>query len=100
MMLFGFQQFALDVPQMLCSTLKNSLGHHFNETTKMVNCPCGFTTDSSEELYIEYVDRNEAFVKKGIQTLILNFLRYFRPSEYKVWLIIGFMIVAGVIFII
>ena len=84
MMLFGFQQFALDVPQMLCSTLKNSLGHHFNETTKMVNCPCGFTTDSSEELYIEYVDRNEAFVKKGIQALILNFLRYFRPSEYKV----------------
>lgn len=84
MMLFGFQQFALDVPQMLCSTLKNSLGHHFNETTKMVNCPCGFTTDSFEELYIEYVDRNEAFVKKGIQALILNFLRYFRPSEYKV----------------
>ena len=69
---------------MLGSTLKNSLGHHFNETTKMVNCPCGFTTDSSEELYIEYVDRNEAFVKKGIQALILNFLRYFRPSEYKV----------------
>jgi len=84
MMLFGFQQFALDVPQLLCGTLKNSLGHHFNETTKMVNCPCGFTTDSSEELFIEYVDRNEAYLKKGIQALILNFLRYFRPSEYKV----------------
>ncbi len=84
MMLFGFQQFALDVPQMLCGTLKSSLGHHFNETTKMVNCPCGFTTDSSEELFIEYVDRNEAFLKKGIQALILNFIRYFRPSEYKV----------------
>ena len=50
----------------------------------MVNCPCGFTTDSSEELFIEYVDRNEAYLKKGIQALILNFLRYFRPSEYKV----------------
>ena len=84
MMLFGFQQFALDVPQLLCGTLKNSLGHHFNETTKMVNCPCGFTTDSSEELFIEYVDRNEAYLKKGIQALILNFLRYFRPSEYKI----------------
>ncbi len=84
MMLFGFQQFALDVPQMLCGTLKVSLGHHFNETTKMVNCPCGFTTDRSEELFIEYVDRNEAFLKKGIQALILNFLRYFRPSEYRV----------------
>lgn len=84
MMLFGFQQFALDVPQMLCKTLKGSLGHHFDETSKMVNCPCGFTTDSSEEINIEYVDRNEAYVKKGIQALVLNFLRYFRPSEYKV----------------
>lgn len=84
MMLFGFQQFALDVPQLLCGTLKNSLGHYYNETTKMVNCPCGFTTDSSEELFIEYIDRNEAYLKKGIQALILNFLRYFRPSEYKV----------------
>lgn len=84
MMLFGFQQFELDVPQILCSTLKGSLGHHFNESNKMVNCPCGFTTDSSEEIYIEYVDRNESFVKKGIQALILNFLRYFMPNEYKV----------------
>ena len=84
MMLFGFQQFALDVPQMLCGTLKNSLGHHFDAATKMVNCPCGFTTDSSEELFVEYIDRNEAFVKKGIQAVILNFLRYFRPNEYKV----------------
>ena len=67
MMLFGFQQFALDVPQLLCGTLKNSLGHHFNETTKMVNCPCGFTTDSSEELFIEYVDRNETSLDKGTQ---------------------------------
>lgn len=84
MMLLGFQQFALDVPQMLCKTLKGSLGHHFDENSRMVNCPCGFTTDSSEEIYIEYVDRNEVFVKKGIQALILNFLRYFRPNEYKV----------------
>ena len=84
MMLFGFQKFALDVPQMLCKTLKASLGHHFDEVSKMVNCPCGFTTDSSEEIHIEYVDRNEAYVKKGIQALVLNFLRYFRPSEYKV----------------
>lgn len=84
MMLFGFQQFAIDVPQMFCGTLKRSLGHHFDETTKMVNCPCGFTTDSSEELFVEYVDRNESLAKKGIQALILNFLRYFRASEYKV----------------
>ena len=39
---------------------------------------------NSEEIKIEYVDRNEAYVKKGIQALVLNFLRYFRPSEYKV----------------
>lgn len=84
MMLFGFQQLPLDVPRILCGSLKKSLGHYFNETTKMVNCPCGFTTNSSEELFIEYVDRNESSVKKGIQALILNFLRYFKPSEFKV----------------
>lgn len=84
MMLFGFQQFALDVPQMFCGTMKHSLGHHFNEMTKMVNCPCGFSTDSSAELIVEYTDRNEVRVQKGIQALILNFLRYFSPTEYKV----------------
>lgn len=84
MMLLGFQQFALDVPQMLCKELKGSLGYHFDEASKNVNCPCGFTTNSSEEINIEYVDRNEPYVKKGIQALVLNFLRYFRPNEYKV----------------
>lgn len=84
MMLLGFSQYFVDVPQMLCSVLKGSLGHHFDESTKMVNCPCGFTTDTSEEIYVEYTDLNEAQMKQGVQALILNFLRYFRPSEYKV----------------
>lgn len=84
MMLFGFQQFALDVPQFLCKTLKASLGNHFDDSNKTVNCPCGFTTDSSTEIHVEYIDRNEYEVKKGLQALILNFLRYFHPNEYKV----------------
>ncbi len=84
MMLFGFQQFPMDVPQKLCAALAASLGHHFDEKTKLVNCPCGFTTDSPEEIHVEYVDRNEDRAKKGIQALILNFLRYFPLSEYRV----------------
>lgn len=84
MMLVGFSQYRVDVPQKLCSMLKNSLGHHFDENTKMVNCPCGFTTDSHEEIYVEYVNANEQQLKQGIQALILNFLRYFRPTEYKI----------------
>lgn len=84
MMLLGFSQYFVDVPQKLCPILKGSLGHHFDETSKMVNCPCGFTTDTSEEIFVEYTDFNELQMKQGIQALILNFLRYFKPGEYKV----------------
>lgn len=84
MMLLGFSQYYVDVPRKLCPTLKKSLRHHFDEITKMVNCPCGFTTDSHEEIFIEYTDFNEMQMKQGIQALILNFLRYFRPAEYKI----------------
>ena len=84
MMLLGFSQYHVDVPQKLCPTLKGSLGRHFDEATKMVNCPCGFTTDTSEEIFVEYTDFNEDPMKQGVQALILNFLRYFKPNEYKV----------------
>lgn len=84
MMLLGFSQYYVDVPKKLCPALKRSLGHHFDESTKMVNCPCGFTTDSSEEIFIEYTDFNEQQMKGGIQALILNFLRYFSPADYKI----------------
>lgn len=84
MMLLGFSQYHVDVPQMLSGILKSSLEKHFDEATKMVNCPCGFTTDSHEDIIVEYTDLNEEPLKKGIQALILNFLRYFRPSEYKI----------------
>jgi len=59
MMLFGFQQFAIDAPRILLGDLKQSLGNHFDENTKMVNCPCGYTTDSYEIINVEYVDQNE-----------------------------------------
>lgn len=84
MMLLGFSQYRVDVPQKLCPALKKSLGHHFDEKTKMVNCPCGFTTDTSEEIFVEYTDLNAAQMKLGIQAMILNFLRTFKPTEYKV----------------
>lgn len=84
MMLFGYSQYQVDVPQKLSPILKGCLKHHFDENTKMVNCPCGFTTDSHEEIFVEYTDFNEQQMKKGIQALILNFLRYFRPHEYKI----------------
>lgn len=84
MMLLGFSQYHVDVPQMLSGLLKSSLGKHFDESTKMVNCPCGFTTDSYEDIYAEYTEINEESMKQGIQALLLNFLRYFRPAEYKI----------------
>ncbi len=84
MMLIGFSRYPVDVPQMLCATLKSSLGQHFDENTKQVNCPCGFITDSSQEISVEYTDHNESRMKAGIQAMILNFLRYFPPGEYKV----------------
>ena len=84
MMLLGFSQYYVDVPKMLSGILKSSLGHHFDEATKMVNCPCGFTTDSHEEIFVEYTDLNEENMKRGVQAILLNFLRYFRPTEYKI----------------
>lgn len=84
MMLLGFQQYKLDVPQMLCGVLKQSLKAHFDDTTKQVNCPVGFTTDSKEEIFVEYTDLNESTLSQGIQALILNYMRYFKASELKV----------------
>jgi len=84
MMLLGFSQYKVDVPQKLCPILKGSLKHHFDENTKMVNCPCGFTTDTYEEIFVEYTEHNEMKMKSGVQALILNFLRYFKPTEYKI----------------
>lgn len=84
MMLLGYQQYQLDAPQMFIPTLKSSLGKHFNVQSKMVHCPCGFTTDSHEDIIVEYTDHNESKLKLGIQALILNFLRYFEPTEYKI----------------
>ena len=84
MMLIGFSQYPVDVPSLLTSTLKASLGKHFDERTKMVNCPFGYTLDTHEDIYWEYIEKNEDLMKQGVQALILNYLRYFRPSEYKV----------------
>ncbi len=84
MMLLGYSQYHVDVPQMLSGVLKRSLGKYFDEKSRMVNCPCGFTTDSHEEIEIEYVDLNEESMKNGIRALLLNFLRCFKPTEYKI----------------
>lgn len=87
MMLLGFSQYYVDVPGILKPVLKKSLGHHFDENRQMVNCPCGFTTNSHEEIFVEYTDLNETELKSGIQALILNFLRYFRPRDYRISLL-------------
>lgn len=84
MMLIGFQQYRVDVPQILSGVLKSSLKQHFNEQTKNVNCPYGFTTDSHEIIAAEYHDLNEESLKRGVQALILNYLRNFKPSECRV----------------
>lgn len=87
MMLLGFQQYPLDVPQMLCHILKSSLGEHFDTTTKNVNCPIGYITGNQEEIHVEYTDLNERLLFSGVQAIILNYLRYFRPTEFKVTLL-------------
>ena len=87
MMLFGYQQFAIDAPRILLADLKQRFGNHFDENTKMVNCPCGYTTDSYEVINVEYTEKNERELSQGIQALILNILRYFRPVDYKITLL-------------
>lgn len=85
--LLGFTQFPLDVPQSLSDTLKGQLGRHFDSEAKAVDCPYTFAIDRSVELFIEYTGSNEALVKKGLQALVLNYLRCFKPIEFKVSLL-------------
>lgn len=84
MMLIGYGDFKVDVPRSMCPHLKTSLGKFFDETKRCICYPCGFTTTSSENIYVEYTERNEGQTKRGIQALVLNFMRYFKPSEFKV----------------
>ena len=86
-MMIGYQQYRIDVPLSLSQTMKNALGRHFHEKSKCVNCPAGFTTDSSEHIFAEYSVASEHLVKSGVQALILNFIRSFKPSEIRVSLL-------------
>ena len=56
MMLIGYGEFPIDIPKMFCSDLKASLGGYFDEKDKGVCYPCGFTTTSSENIYVEYTE--------------------------------------------
>lgn len=84
MMLIGFGEFPVDVPKALCSDMKAVLGKYFDESNKTVCYPCGFTTNSSESIYVEYTERNEEQARSGLQALVLNFIRYFKPSEFRI----------------
>ena len=84
MMLIGYGEFPIDIPKMFCSDLKASLGGYFDEKDKGVCYPCGFTTTSSENIYVEYTELNVTQTKLGLQALALNFMRYFRPTEYRI----------------
>ncbi len=84
MMLIGYGEFPIDIPKMFCSDLKASLGGYFDEKDKGICYPCGFTTTSSESIYVEYTELNVAQTKLGLQALALNFMRYFRPTEYRI----------------
>jgi len=83
-LLFGYQQYCVDVPRRLTQALKTTLGRHFSEETRTVNCPIGFTIGGNSEIQVDYYENNVAQVKGGIQALALNFLRYHLPAEFKI----------------
>ena len=85
-MVLGSKQMLIPVPKFACGKMKDSLGGKFDVNTKNVNCPVVFSTDSFEEITIEYTDKNESEMKNGIQVLILNFLRSFNVN-FKVSLL-------------
>lgn len=84
MMLIGYGEYSIDIPKSLVSALKTSLGKYFNEDSKSVCYPCGFTTTSSENIYVEYTEHNEEKMRSGLQALVLNFIRYFKPSDFRI----------------
>lgn len=83
-MLIGYGEFRVNIPQTLCPALKQSLGKYFDEASKCVYYPCGFTTTSSEIIDIEYTETNERQVRGGLQALVLNFMRYFEVTKLKI----------------
>ncbi|GAB6108625.1 FtsK/SpoIIIE domain-containing protein [Fusibacter bizertensis] len=84
MMLLGYYKYVVDVPQILCVNLKQTLGKYFDSDNTSIASPFGYTTDSHEKIFIEYLEQNEIRVKSGVQALILNYMRYFEPTEYKI----------------
>ena len=86
-LLFGYQQYPIDVPTRLVDVLKQSLGEHFDVGTKHANCPIGFDLNNSAVLHIEYSSLNEGNIRHALQGLIINFIRTLPITDYKVTLL-------------
>ena len=84
MVFLGYFYYPIDIPKKLCGLIKSSLGSYFDESIKSVFCPYGFSINSYETIDIEYTDENISVLKKGIQALILNIIRYYKLTELKV----------------
>ena len=83
-MLAGFIKYRLDVPKRLSSILKTSFKECFDETSKNARCPVAFSMKKHRWILVEYNNLNEQAIKKGIQALILNCMRYYSKDQFKV----------------
>lgn len=84
MMLYGYKDYHLDAPKRFRPLLKQELGQYYDQDSGNVKCPCGFTLTSHENIIVEYNDKNEQEARRGIQALVVNFLRHLPSSELKV----------------
>lgn len=82
--LLGYGQYRINAPKNFCPLIKESLKEYFLEDAKSASLPYAFSTNRHQKILIEYTDQNEAELKQGIQALILNFLRCFSPTEFKI----------------
>ncbi len=83
-LLLGYLQYPVAVPKGILEDFKKRLQNHFDVSRRLVDCPFGFSVDSYEDIFVEYTDLGEPELKGGLQALILNFMRTFRPEEYRI----------------
>lgn len=84
MMLYGYKDYYLDAPKTFRPLLKQKFGQYYDQDSGNVKCPCGFTLTTYENIIVEYNEKNEEEARRGIQALVVNFLRHLPSSELKV----------------
>lgn len=78
---FGFKEISIQTVPELDSVLSRFLGKYYDTKKKAIIIPVGLNTNHSRTISIRYYDKNEDAIENGIQTLLINCIRYLGPDN-------------------